>query len=82
MHEMRLSWDHIFLIHCELDTKLRSRSKFPLIVLRFTSFLLMHMIGFAIPFDLSITRVRPLLEVFIDAIVEKLSGELAVPSYV
>jgi hypothetical protein len=82
MHEMRMSSNHIFLVRCEEDRKSRDEVKSPPTVLRFTGLFLMHMMGLAIPSDLSTSRVRPLLSVFGDALIKRLSGHRDIPSYV
>jgi hypothetical protein len=82
MHEMRMSSYHIFLIRCEEDRHSLNEITSPPTVLRFTGLFLMHMMGLAIPSDLSTSRVRPLLSVFGDALIKRLSGHRDIPSYV
>jgi hypothetical protein len=81
MHEMRLSPNHIFLLRCDEDLRLRNGLKSLPTVLRFTGLFIIHMMGLAIPSDLSTSRVRPLLEVFGDAIIKRLGGKREIPSY-
>ena len=82
MHEMRMSSNHIFIVRCENDRRLSDEEKSAPTVLRFTQVFLMHMMGLAIPSDLSTSRVRPLLTVFGDAFIKRLSGHRDIPSYV
>jgi hypothetical protein len=82
MHEMRMSSNHIFLIRCEEDYKLSDKMKSPSTVLRFTGLFLLHMMGLAIPSDLSTSRVQPLLSVFGDKLIKRLNGHRDIPSYV
>jgi hypothetical protein len=81
MHEMRLSQGHVFLIRCDDEAEIRNGTKSPPTVLRFTGLFLIHMMGLAIPSDLSPDRVRPLLEVFGAAVIKKLGGKGDLSSY-
>jgi hypothetical protein len=82
MHEMRLSPDHVFLIRCEADPKIRDGKKMPPTVLRFTGYFLIHIIGLTIASDLSNFRCRPLVWVFGDAALKKMGSPREIPSYV
>jgi Heterokaryon incompatibility protein (HET) len=81
MHEMRLSPQHIFLIRCEDDPQIRNGIKSAPTVLRFTNIFMMHILGLAIPTDLQQSRLRPLLSVFADSLINHLGGHRGIPSY-